>query len=249
MDGSQVNATEPHHWDVNIVSGNGLVPSGNKPLPEPMFTQICVCHHLVSLGHNELTWLRQNGQHFPDDIFKFPCFNENHCIAIEVSVKFVSKSYINNKSSLIQLICRNRQQGIIWTNAYLLWSGSSKENYFVNEICKKTSIVFRPKYVEPIKTQSQLGFSLFSKYLKRNKYTYFVWTWKVGHPVSAPHTSGICLVLWSIVELFFIIIFHYYQCFSLLFIIVIVIIIINFIVIIVMFYHHRRRRRHRHRHH
>ena len=28
--------------DVNIGSGNGLVPSGNKPLPEPMLTQISV---------------------------------------------------------------------------------------------------------------------------------------------------------------------------------------------------------------
>ena len=25
-------------WSVNIGSGNGLVPSGNKPLPEPMLT-------------------------------------------------------------------------------------------------------------------------------------------------------------------------------------------------------------------
>ena len=39
-------------WSVNIDSGNGLVPSGNKPLPEPMLTQICC--HMVSLGHNEL---------------------------------------------------------------------------------------------------------------------------------------------------------------------------------------------------
>ena len=34
-------------WSVNIGSGNGLVPSGNKPLPEPMLTQISVtirCH-------------------------------------------------------------------------------------------------------------------------------------------------------------------------------------------------------------
>ena len=28
--------------DVNIGSGNGLVPWGNKPLPEPMLTQIYV---------------------------------------------------------------------------------------------------------------------------------------------------------------------------------------------------------------
>ena len=31
-----------------------LVPSGNKPLPEPMLTQIFRCHQMVSLGHNEL---------------------------------------------------------------------------------------------------------------------------------------------------------------------------------------------------
>ena len=31
-----------HWWQVNIGSGNGLVPSGNKPLPEPMLTQTYV---------------------------------------------------------------------------------------------------------------------------------------------------------------------------------------------------------------
>ena len=37
----------PYLWQVNIGSGNGLVPSGNKPLPEPMLTQISVdiWHH------------------------------------------------------------------------------------------------------------------------------------------------------------------------------------------------------------
>ena len=37
----------PYWWYINIGSGNGLVPSGNKPLPEPMLTQISVaiwCH-------------------------------------------------------------------------------------------------------------------------------------------------------------------------------------------------------------
>ena len=44
---SQVNAKE-HIWrQVNIGSANGLVPSGNKPLPEPMLNQIYVAkwHH------------------------------------------------------------------------------------------------------------------------------------------------------------------------------------------------------------
>ena len=31
------NATRHHWWLVNIGSGDGLVPSGSKPLPEPMF--------------------------------------------------------------------------------------------------------------------------------------------------------------------------------------------------------------------
>ena len=47
-----MNVTGLHWWSVNIGSGNGLVPSGSKPLPEPMLTQIC--RHMASLGHNEL---------------------------------------------------------------------------------------------------------------------------------------------------------------------------------------------------
>ena len=35
-----MNVTELHWWSLNIGSGNGLVPPGNKPLPEPMLTQI-----------------------------------------------------------------------------------------------------------------------------------------------------------------------------------------------------------------
>ena len=37
-----MNAIHPNWWKVNIDSGNGLVPWGNKPLPEPMLTQIYV---------------------------------------------------------------------------------------------------------------------------------------------------------------------------------------------------------------
>ena len=43
----QMNVNGPYWWWVNIGSGHGLVPSGNKPLPEPMLTQIYVaiwCH-------------------------------------------------------------------------------------------------------------------------------------------------------------------------------------------------------------
>ena len=43
----QMNAPRPYWWWVNIGSDNGLVPSGNKPLPEPILTQIYISkwHH------------------------------------------------------------------------------------------------------------------------------------------------------------------------------------------------------------
>ena len=37
-----MNVTGLHWWSVNIGSGNGLVPSGNKPLPEPTLSKIPV---------------------------------------------------------------------------------------------------------------------------------------------------------------------------------------------------------------
>ena len=51
---SQITATWPHWLQVNTGSVNGLVPSGNNPLPVPVFTQIWVMMS-SSLGHNELT--------------------------------------------------------------------------------------------------------------------------------------------------------------------------------------------------
>ena len=50
---SLVNATKPHQWEINIGSGNGLVPLGTKPLPDLMLSQIC--HHMASLGELMLT--------------------------------------------------------------------------------------------------------------------------------------------------------------------------------------------------
>ena len=53
----QVNATRQNWWFVNIGSGNGLVPSGNKPLPETTSTKLDT---VSPLGHNGLTcWVQQ----------------------------------------------------------------------------------------------------------------------------------------------------------------------------------------------
>ena len=51
---------------------------------------------------------RQNGRHFPDDIFKSIFLNENVWISIEISLKFVPRGEINNIPALVQKIawCR-----------------------------------------------------------------------------------------------------------------------------------------------
>ena len=47
---------------------------------------------------------RQNGRHFPDDIFKCIFLNENVWIRIKISLKFVPKGPINNCPSLVQIM-------------------------------------------------------------------------------------------------------------------------------------------------
>ena len=53
--------------------------------------------------------LRQNGRHFPDDIFKCIFFNENIWISIKTSLKFVPEGPINNIPSLVQIMAWRRQ--------------------------------------------------------------------------------------------------------------------------------------------
>ena len=54
----QVIFTGPHWWKVNIGSGNGLVPSGNKPLPETMLTQFS-SYEILGLSWNG-SWSRNS---------------------------------------------------------------------------------------------------------------------------------------------------------------------------------------------
>ena len=48
----QVNATRLHWWSVNIGSGNGLVPSGTKPLAERILTQfyVAICRYQPTMS-------------------------------------------------------------------------------------------------------------------------------------------------------------------------------------------------------
>ena len=51
--------------------------------------------------------LRQNGRHFPDDVFKCIFWTENVWISLKISLKFVPKFRINNIPALVQIMaCR-----------------------------------------------------------------------------------------------------------------------------------------------
>ena len=51
---------------------------------------------------------RQNGRHFPDDIFKCIFLNENILNPIKSSLKFVPKGSINNIPALVQIMAWRR---------------------------------------------------------------------------------------------------------------------------------------------
>ena len=72
---------------------------------------------LIDLTLNTLK-LRQNGCHFPDDIFKCIFLNENMWISIKIPLKFVPKGSIDNNSPFgsDNGLVLSRQQAIIWTN-------------------------------------------------------------------------------------------------------------------------------------
>ena len=48
--------------------------------------------------------LRQNGWHFPDNIFKCIFFTKNVSILLKISLKFVPNVQINNISTLVQMM-------------------------------------------------------------------------------------------------------------------------------------------------
>ena len=51
---------------------------------------------------------RQNGHHFPDDIFEWIIWNENAWISINISLKFVPRGPINNIPTLLQVMAWRR---------------------------------------------------------------------------------------------------------------------------------------------
>ena len=75
--------------------------SGNKALPEPMFTKSYVA---ITWGQGVNTLgLRQNGSHFADDTFRCIFLNENEWTWLKNSLKF-PKVWIKNIPALVQIM-------------------------------------------------------------------------------------------------------------------------------------------------
>ena len=77
----------------------------------------CEVSHLPNLhiclwmpSHRDVNTLRprQNGRHFPDDIFKCIFLNENVWIPIKISLKFVPRGPINNIPAMVQIMAWRR---------------------------------------------------------------------------------------------------------------------------------------------
>ena len=135
----------------SIGSGNGLVPSGNKPLPitwanvEPDLW----CHIISSLGHNELSMSCSPRIHFTNDFFIVIQFKNSNSVVSPILLSF---KFLLTQWGRVAHICISkltiigsdnglspgRRQAIIWTNAGILLIRHSGTN--VSEILSKIHI-------------------------------------------------------------------------------------------------------------
>ena len=115
------------HWiwlTSNIGSGNGLVPSGTKPLPESMLTQIHVtiwCHQAIMSLRSTSTWSIETAQWagsrimvFLESGFRAACIYLYIYIYIWVIAMFYGVTEANELTHLIKQ--RNRQVSIFLTH-------------------------------------------------------------------------------------------------------------------------------------
>ena len=88
---------------VEIVLKRPLVP---KRPPEELAKRYDLTHNVAVKSGKMVNTLRprQNGRHFPDDIFKWIFLNENVWILIKIALKFVPKVPINNIPALVQIM-------------------------------------------------------------------------------------------------------------------------------------------------
>ena len=72
------------------------------------WSSLCLSHYLPVMAIFNTLRPRQNGRHFPDDIFKCIFLNENGRISIKISLKFVPKVPITNIPALVPIMAWRR---------------------------------------------------------------------------------------------------------------------------------------------
>ena len=79
------------------------------------FSHIDTTHLIYNCSHRRLMLTdvkllrpKQNGRHFPEDIFKWIFLNDNVWISINISLKFVPKGPINNIPALVPIMAWRR---------------------------------------------------------------------------------------------------------------------------------------------
>ena len=100
-------------WRPSCLGLNLLIPIISRPYCK-FTTQVLAPNSGTSLDASCRCWFnlidlntlrpRQNGRHFPDDIFKWIFLNENVWISIEMSWKFVPSGPISNIPALVQIM-------------------------------------------------------------------------------------------------------------------------------------------------
>ena len=142
------------YWGKDYIDlSDDLVPGCVKPLPQLMMKTIQGArwrlwdHGSICGGTQCVNTLRprQNGRHFPDDIFKCILLNENVWIPIQISLEFVPKGPINNIPSLVQIMAWRRSGDKPLSEPMMV--------SFFTHIC-----VTRPQWVNETKVRNYLRF-------------------------------------------------------------------------------------------
>ena len=100
------NALENVICEMVAILSTGRVNGFVTAWPWPKVTNMAAS----KFSHSHVNTLRprQNGRHFPDNIFKWIFLNENAWIWINISLKFVPRGPINNIPTLVQVMAWRR---------------------------------------------------------------------------------------------------------------------------------------------
>ena len=117
------------------------------------------CFRLITVSSRVNSFLPgQIGRHFADDIFKRLLMNEKLCISIRISLKFVPKGPIDNKSALVQVMawCRTGNKLLPepmmsqFTDAYMRHKGDELTVHFLTQINWNERILIVLYFKSPI---------------------------------------------------------------------------------------------------